>query len=114
MVLVLVLAGGVRVAGRAMSTMMAGSRMTGVLAPIRKRKAIESGVRQLRGRARVHRADAQDRRFAHTEDEPDGEESAKHAGREMASHSIENYVIANYVDQCGIGIFRFPEGWQNG
>ena len=106
---VLVLAGRVRVARRAVSGVMTGGRLTGVLAVIRERKAIEPGAGQLRGRARVHRTDAQHRWFAHTEDEPDGEKCAKHAGREMARHSI-----GNYVDECGIGIFRFPEGWQNG
>lgn len=69
----------------------------------------DAGRCQFRRRARVHWTDRHHRRFAHTEDEPDGEECAKHAGGEVPRH------WAKVTDERSAPIyFEFPEGWQNG
>jgi hypothetical protein len=69
---------------------MASVVISGVMGsvPAAPRRVIETGVRELRRRARVHGAHAHDRRFADTEHEPDGEKCAEHAGRELIGHSI--------------------------
>lgn len=74
---VLMLAGRMRVTGGVVMRVMSGRMVS---------HSAEARVRQLSRGARVHRTDAHDRRFADTEDEPDGEKCAQHASRDVPEH----------------------------